>query len=296
MRYAACDVGTNSCRLLVAEVGEEEKIRIVLKEVVTTRIGEGMHVSGWLQPGAINRTLNCLDSFIDIMRRCQVTERVFVATSAVRDAINRDDFIVLAEERIGMPIQVLDGKREGELSYQGAKAGLGLRANPLLADVGGGSTEIILQRRGIKSFSINVGAVRAWEADWNENEIKTRLAAGIPKGIKAKSKPLVLVGGTATSLVAMKKGMTEYDPEQVQGEILTLPEISSYYTRLDQLTLEERKVIPGLQPERADIIVKGTLIIKCLMELLERQEALVSDSDLLEGLILTLHNKRSGQG
>ena len=291
MRYAACDVGTNSCRLLVAEVGDDGKIKTMLKEVVTTRIGEGVHESGWLQPGAINRTLDCLDSFIDTMRRNQVTERVFVATSAVRDAINRDDFLVLAEERIGMPIQVLDGKREGELSYLGAVAGLGLRTNPLLADVGGGSTEIIFKHRGIKSFSVNVGAVRAWEADWNEDEVKTRLAAGIPKGAKTKSAALVLVGGTATSLVAIKKGMTEYDPEQVQGERLTLPEINACHARLDRLTLEERKALPGLQPERADIIVKGVLIIKCLMELLGRGEALVSDSDLLEGLILSLHNK-----
>ncbi len=296
MRYAACDVGTNSCRLLVAEVEEDGRIRTIIKEVVTTRIGEGMHGRGWLQPRAINRTLNCLDSFIDIMRRNQVTERVFVATSAVRDAINRNDFLVLAEERIGMPIEVLDGKQEGELSYQGAMAGLGLRTNPLLADVGGGSTEIIFRRRGIKSSSINVGAVRAWEADWSEDEIKARLAAGIPKGMKTKSNPLVLVGGTATSLVAIKKGMTEYDPEKVQGERLSLQEISAYHDWLDQLTLEERKTLPGLQPERADIIVKGVLIIKCLMELLERDEAVVSDSDLLEGLILKLHKKWSEQG
>lgn len=296
MRYAACDVGTNSCRLLVAEVKEDGRIKTILKEVVTTRIGEGMHGSGWLQPRAINRTLNCLDSFMDTMRRCQVTERVFVATSAVRDAINRDDFLVLAEERIGMPIEVLDGKQEGEMSYQGAMTGLGLRTNPLVADVGGGSTEIIIRRRGIKSYSINVGAVRAWEADWSEKDIKTRLAAEIKKGIKTKSNPLVLVGGTATSLVAIKKGMTEYDPEKVQGERLSLPEIKTYHDRLAQLTLEERKALPGLQPERADIIVKGVLIIKCLMELLERDEALVSDSDLLEGLILTLHNRLTRQG
>ncbi|MGE5543372.1 MAG: Ppx/GppA family phosphatase, partial [Bacillota bacterium] len=89
----------------------------------------------------------------------------------------------------------------------------------------------------------------------------------------------------------VKKGITVYDPSLVQGERLTLSEIQAFHDRLDQLTLEERKVLPGLQPERADIIVKGTLILKCLMELLKREEALVSDSDLLEGLILTLHNK-----
>ena len=244
-----------------------------------------------MSPEAISRTLNCLDSFMNIMRRCQVTERVVVATSAVREAINRDDFLVLAEERIGMHIQVLSGEREGELSYLGAKARLRLKTNPVLADIGGGSTEVIYRRRGIKSISIPVGAVRAMEADWDESDVKSRLAAGLPDKLGGKSSSLVLVGGTATSLLAIKKGMNIYDPSQVQGEKLTLQEISAYHDQLDKLTLDERKVLPGLQPERADIIIKGTLIIKCLMELLGREEALVSDSDLLEGLILTLHNR-----
>jgi len=296
LRYAACDVGTNSCRLLVAEITEDGKLEVLRKEVITTRIGEGLQRSSWLRPEAINRTLNCLESFMDIMRRCQVTERVVVATSAVREAINRDDFLVLAEERIGMHIEVLSGEREGQLSYLGAKAGLDLKANPLIADIGGGSTEVIHQRRGIKSISIPVGAVRAWEADWDEIEVKSRLAAELPDNMRTKSSPLILVGGTATSLVAIKKGMTVYNRSQVQGEKLTLLEINAYYDRLNQLTLDERKALPGLQPERADIIVKGILIIKCLVELFGRQEVLVSDSDLLEGLILTLHNKRSGQG
>lgn len=291
LRYAACDVGTNSCRLLVAEIRETNKLEVLRKEIVTTRIGEGVQRSGWLSPEAISRTLNCLDSFMNIMRRCQVTERVVVATSAVREAINRDDFLVLAEERIGMHIQVLSGEREGELSYLGAKALLSLKTNPVLADIGGGSTEVIHRRRGTKSISIPVGAVRAMEADWDEIDVKSRLAAGLPdKQLGAKSSSLVLVGGTATSLLAIKKGMNIYDPSRVQGEKLTLQEISAYHDQLNKLTLEERKVLPGLQPERADIIIKGTLIIKCLMELLDREEALVSDSDLLEGLILTLRN------
>lgn len=291
LRYAACDVGTNSCRLLVAEITENGKLEVLRKEVITTRIGEGLQRSGWLRPEAINRTLNCLDSFMDIMRRCQVTERVVVATSAVREAINRDDFLVLAEERTGMHIEVLSGEREGQLSYLGAKAGMDLKTNPVIADIGGGSTEVIHQRRGIKSISIPVGAVRAWEADWDEIEVKSRLAVEIPDNLRTKSSPLILVGGTATSLVAIKKGMIVYNPSQVHGEKLTLLEISAYYDRLNQLTLDERKALPGLQPERADIIVKGILIIKCLVELFGRQEVMVSDSDLLEGLILTLHNK-----
>lgn len=291
MRYAACDVGTNSCRLLVAEVLSEGRLEILHKEVITTRIGEGLEKSGWLKPEAINRTLNCLALFVEVMRRYQVSERMMVATSAVREATNREDFLVLAEERTGIHIEVLSGEREGQLSYLGAKAGLGLKANPVLVDVGGGSTEITHQRRGIKSVSIPVGAVRAWEADWDETEVKARLAAEMPANLGSKSSPLVLVGGTATSLVAIKKGLIVYNPAQVQGEKMTLAEINAYHDQLDLLTLDERRVLPGLQPERADIIVKGILIIKCLMEFMGREEAWVSDSDLLDGLILTRHTK-----
>lgn len=291
MRYAACDVGTNSCRLLVVEIRKDEKQKVLHKEVITTRIGEGLERSGWLRPEAINRTLNCLETFVDIMRRHQASERVAAATSAVREAANREDFLVLAEERTGMHIEVLSGEREGELSYLGAKAGLGLKGSPVLVDVGGGSTEVIHQRRGIKTVSIPVGAVRAWEADWDKAEVQSRLAAELPDNLGSKSSPLVLVGGTVTSLVAIKKGLTVYDPAQVQGEKLTLAEITAYHDRFDKLSLDERRALPGLQPERADIIVKGTLILKCLMELMGREEALVSDSDLLDGLIWTLHNR-----
>ncbi len=292
MRYAACDVGTNSCRLLVAEVLDDNKLKILQKEVITTRIGEGLEKSGWLKPEAINRTLNCIICFLDIVQHWQVSERVFVATSAVREASNREDFLVLAEEKAGQPIEILSGQREGELSYLGAKAGLGLKANPVLVDVGGGSTEISYQSRRMRSVSVPVGAVRAWEADWDETEIKVLLKAELPANLGSKSSPLVLVGGTATSLVAIKKGLTIYDPAEVQGEELTLSEIIALYEQLDHLTVEERRLLPGLQPERADIIVKGSLIIKCLLELMGKEKAIVSDSDLLDGLIWELRESR----
>ena len=226
------------------------------------------------------------------MQHWQVSERVFVATSAVREASNREDFLVLAEEKAGQPIEILSGQREGELSYLGAKAGLGLKANPVLVDVGGGSTEISYQSRRMRSVSVPVGAVRAWEADWDETEIKVLLKAELPANLGSKSSPLVLVGGTATSLVAIKKGLTIYDPAEVQGEELTLSEIIALYEQLDHLTVEERRLLPGLQPERADIIVKGSLIIKCLLELMGKEKAIVSDSDLLDGLIWELRESR----
>jgi exopolyphosphatase/guanosine-5'-triphosphate,3'-diphosphate pyrophosphatase len=280
-------VGTNSCRLLVADV-TENNLNQRLKRVVTTRIGENLQLTGWLKPQAIERTIDCLNQFVEEMRRWQVQEFMVVATSAVRDAYNRDDFLVLAQERIGLNIKVLTGEREGQLSYLGAKRGLNLKVKPIVVDVGGGSTEIIYEKRKTIVSSFSVGAVRATESDWDETTIKQLLSPGITATINPNRAPLVLVGGTATSLVALKKGMIEYDPLQVQGETITVAEIAQLYEMLSSLTLAQRMQLPGLQPERADIVLKGILIIKVIMEILNKEQAIVSDSDLLEGIVWTL--------
>ncbi len=284
MRFAASDVGTNSCRLLVAEISDTS-LSLIHKQVVTTRIGEGVERTGRLNAAAIDRTLDCLDIFADVVEKNDVISWRVAATSAVREAANSGDILNRAEERVGVKIEVLSGESEGELSFRGARARLALKSNPLVIDVGGGSTEIIYSSRGIKSLSIPVGAVRATEADWNENDIKARFSGEIEARVINRRRPLVLVGGTATSLIAVKKRLKVYDPDQVQGEIIRLDDIRTIYDRLAGMELEERRQVEGLQPERADIIVKGILIIRCLLEILGRNQAKVSDSDLLDGLI-----------
>ncbi|NLV16802.1 MAG: Ppx/GppA family phosphatase [Syntrophomonadaceae bacterium] len=294
MKFAVSDVGTNSCRLLVAEV-KDRSMNILEKKVVSTRIGEGLENSGWINPNAISRTLLCLSQFGQDIRKFQVDGSRVVATSALRDAANREDFLHLAEKTIGISVEVLSGEKEGQLSYLGAKGALDLKRNPLVLDIGGGSTELIYQAGDIKSLSIPVGAVRGLEAGWNEEDIRAKLINLIPMQVQLRKMPLVLVGGTATSLVTINKIMKEYDYQQVHGERLTLREINRIYHELDQMTVEERRQVPGLQPERADIIVKGIMIIKCLMELLNRRQAVVSDSDLLEGVIMELNQANQGE-
>lgn len=290
MRYGASDVGSNSCRLLIGSI-EGGSLKILEKRVETTRMGAGLESTGWIKPEAMERTLFMLTQFLDIMRRYQVVEKAMVATSVVREAVNQKDFLFLAKERLNIDIEVLDGQQEGFLSYLGAKKGLGLKTNPILLDVGGGSTEIAFHRRQTQVVSFPVGAVRATEEDWDEEAI--RLKIGRIESTFCNSRvPLVLVGGTATTLVSIKKGLKKYEPALVQGEELTLQEINNIYSRLNSLTLKEKQAIPGLQPERADIIVKGTLIVKCIMEILNRKQAIVSDSDLLDGIIWKLHEER----
>lgn len=292
MRYAASDVGSNSCRLLVAEVvGSDYKV--LEKKIRTTRIGEGLKGTGWLKPEAIERTINCLAEFLESMYSWQVADKVIVATSAVRQAANREDFLMLASERLGVNVEVITGEKEGHLSYLGVKRSLSLKSSPLVVDIGGGSTEIAYQRRGrIDVASLGVGAVRATEEDWPREEIESRLAKGLDEGWKNLRAPLVLVGGTATSLVAVKKGLVTYEPEMVQGERLHYREICRILDELEAMSLKERRKVLGLQPERADIIVKGILIVISIMEFLGRESAVVSDSDLLDGLIWEMAEAR----
>lgn len=290
MRFAASDVGTNSCRLLIAEV-VDHKLLTIFKRIVTTRIGQGVDQTGWLHPAAIARTVDCLGKFSEDMFHRQVSDKMVVCTSAVREAYNRDDFLVLAQERIGQKIEVLTGEQEGYYSYLGAKRGLKLKKNPLVVDIGGGSTEFILHIRKDHVLSLPIGAVRATEGNWDKAVVKQMITDGLKAQWYKSKAPLVLVGGTATSLVALKKRMRHYDPELVQGEILTLTEIEELYRKISGLSLEERKTLPGLQPERADIIVKGILIVISVMECLGRDQAIISDSDLLDGMIWTMHER-----
>ncbi|MGE5405709.1 MAG: Ppx/GppA family phosphatase [Candidatus Saccharibacteria bacterium] len=289
--YGASDVGTNSCRLLIAEINGTD-FKTLEKKVVTTRIGGGLEKTGWLRPEAMDRTLECLALFNDVMDRWQVVDRIIVGTSAVREAANREDFRVLAYERLGMDIVVLDGEDEGYLSYLGARRGLKLRRNPIVVDVGGGSSELACRSRKTRMISIPIGAVKATEADLDQKAIKDILTKGnILEFQDFSGAPMVIVGGTATSMVAMKRGLTQYASELVHGQSLSLQDIEELYKRLSSMPVEERRLTPGLQPERADIIVKGILIIRSIMELLKRDQAIISDSDLLDGLIWNMHEK-----
>lgn len=293
MIYGASDVGTNSCRLLVAEVHGTD-LKVLDKKVVTTRIGRGLKQTGWIKPEAMEQTLDCLVSFNADLDRWNVADRIVVGTSAVREAVNSHDFRVLASERIGIDIVVLNGEEEGHLSCLGACKGLKLTKDPIVVDVGGGSSEVAYHSNRTRMISIPIGAVKATEADLDQEAIKSILCKErIQEFEDFAEAPLVIVGGTATSMVAMKLGLTEYSSKLVHGQTLYLQDIKALHEHLDSLTLEERRQTPGLQPERADIIVKGILIIRSIMELLQRDQAIISDSDLLDGLVWRMHEKHT---
>jgi exopolyphosphatase/guanosine-5'-triphosphate,3'-diphosphate pyrophosphatase len=287
MRCGAVDIGTNSCRLLVAEVSAKNELTPLYTEMETTRIGAGINRSNQLQAEAIVRTLHCLTRFRERMQEFQVEKYRAIATSAVRDAGNRSEFTARAQMESGVEVEVISGEDEARLSYEGVIRGLKLSEAPLVVDLGGGSTEFICPAENIL-LSVPVGVVRAAEADTCAAAIIEQLQLVVGLKEQLLRHPLVMVGGAASTLVAVKKGLIHYRPELVHGERLTRTEISDLYDLLESLPLELRRRLPGLQPERADIINKGALIILVIMEVLAKREIIVSESDILQGLVWSL--------
>lgn len=287
MRFGAIDIGTNSCRLLIAEMSAKNELIPLYTELESTRIGEGINQSELLPEKAIIRTLHCLSHFRERMQEFQVEKYRAIATSAVREAANRAEFVARAGIESGLEVEVISGEEEARLSYEGVKRGLELGAGPVVVDLGGGSTEFICPEENIL-LSVPLGAVRAAEANMYASDILAHLHLVVCLKDQLAKHPLVMVGGAASTLVAIKKGLIDYRPELVHGERLNRTEIADLYDLLESLPLQLRRRLPGLQPERADIIHKGALIILVIMEVLAKTEIIVSESDILEGLVWSL--------
>jgi len=287
MRYGAIDIGTNSCRLLIAEVNAENEFNLLYKELETTRMGEGISQSNLLKEEAIERTLLCLNRFREKMQHYNVDKYRAIATSAVREAGNGAQFVGQARYLSQVEVNIVGGEEEARLSYLGVKRGLKLTMSPLVVDLGGGSTEFICPDEDML-ISVPLGAVRATEADMYAVQISQVLTPIARVKERFKNRPLVMVGGTATTLVAVKKGLDEYNADLVHGEILSRTEIGDLYNLMERMPLSLRRRMPGLQPERADIINKGALIMLMIVDALGKSEVVVSESELLQGVVWSL--------
>ncbi len=283
--YGAIDVGTNSVRLLVAEV-QNGNIRPLCKELITTRLGEGME-TGVLTESAISRTVEAVHRFAQIAFGYRVRSLRVVATSAARGAKNGH----LLTERLaalGITLEVVSGEREACLSYLGVVHGLSMPpGTPVVVDIGGGSTEIVYPhpREGLTAISVPVGAVRCSAPGWHCCCIEAELASPLA-GIRELPIPVLIgVGGTVTSLAAMEQGLATYDPAQVHGYFLPAGQVSAWLARLEGMTLAERKTLPGLMPARADIITAGVRILDMILTSGNHPGIIASETDLLEGLI-----------
>lgn len=285
-KVGAIDIGTNSTRLLVAEV-ESGRVRPVHARMVITRLGEGI-ATGRLNREAIRRTIAVLCAYRGILREEGVEQVAAAATSAVRDAADRDMFLDAVRRETGIEVRVLSGEEEAALGYRGVAAGL--EADPsaiVVLDVGGGSTEFVWTAAGTLQYrSLNVGAVRMTEQGADEDEIRTSLAPVIRELATRREFELVGVGGTITTLAAMNQQLTVYDPGLVHGYRLTYYDVGRLLAEIRGKSLGELRQTPGLQPERADIIEAGACIVAVVMRALDRGRIVVSEADILHGLAL----------
>lgn len=299
-RCASIDFGTNTARLLIADRHSDGRFEHVRIEREIVRMGGGFCREIGLSHEAIQRGMDCLTRFSDILKQYGLVSSRAVATSAIRDAANGSDFVERVRRQTGIDLIVIDGEREGELTLSGVIAGLDTPCDDLLVfDVGGGSTEYTLAHGGKAEYirSLPLGVVRLTEgkAGTDDMSAKIRKELGLlgqdleRSGLAVNSGSRVLVGtaGTATTLAAISLKMEDYDYRKVNNTVLKVEEIERIYSMLQPMSLEERVEVPGLEKGREDLIIAGTLITLQTMRMFGFSSLHVSDYGLLEGLIVT---------
>lgn len=301
MKYGVIDLGTNSMRLLLAEY-EDSKFTHREKHINTTRLGSGIDSNGNITKEAMERNINSLAEFKQIALEYGCNEVLCIGTAALRTAKNKDEFIKLAREVADVDVKVISGEMEAFLGYKGVIGGLNhLDDNALIIDIGGGSTEFIVgnSKEIIYRKSIDVGAlmltnkfVKKFPETDEEistiNEYIESLIDPIISKIKSLEKSLMLIGigGTITSVSAIFQELETYSMEKIHSSKVTSKEVERQISQIRKLNIEERRQIKGLQPKRAEIILSGELILKCIMDKLDLNEVVVSEYDNLEGSIL----------
>jgi exopolyphosphatase/guanosine-5'-triphosphate,3'-diphosphate pyrophosphatase len=280
MRVGAVDLGTNSTRLLVADVadGHVEEVGRVLR---ITRLGEGVDERRRLLPLPVARVRNVLSEFRRELDALGAERTLAVATSAVRDAENGEAFLGEVEWSYGFATRLLTGVEETRLTYRGVTAGRTIDPGTLVVDIGGGSTELILPDW---HDSIDMGSVRMTERFGEDAEAIDSAVEDVLPELDVRA--AIGVAGTITSLAALDLGLVEYEPERVHGHLLTAAAVDEQLARLAALPLEERRRVPGLEPARAPVIVAGAAILRAILRRFRLDEIEVSEHDLLHGAAL----------
>jgi exopolyphosphatase/guanosine-5'-triphosphate,3'-diphosphate pyrophosphatase len=295
-RVAVVDIGTNSTRLLVADVTEDRVTEVVRRSTVT-RLGRGVDLSGQLSAEAIEAACDAVAEYVALYEEAQAQEVVAIATSAVRDASNGEAFIAELRERFALGARVLDGEEEARLTYLGATAEHPPAVQTLVIDIGGGSTELIVGSGAEIGFhaSLQAGVVRhterhlasdppaAGELEALADDLRGPIEATADEMPGPKPSAGIAVAGTPTSLAAIEMGLEPYDPTRVHGHTLTLPAIQRLLSRLASAPLAERSRIPGLHPDRAPTIVAGVVILIESMRAFGLEAVEVSEHDILYG-------------
>lgn len=302
MRVAGIDIGTLTCRLLVAAVSSEGSVDAIRSERKILRLGEGVDHTKRLKPDAMARVIETIQDWKAIIESHGVERYTAVATSAVREAGNREEFLERVRRETGVEIEVIDGEEEARRTFLGIRSGLPDVRSILGLDIGGGSTEFIASRQGqpLKTTSIDMGVVRLTERVLQSDppratEIQQAetLIRDLTQGARRELgdlTDLMLVGtaGTITSLAAVAQELPAYDPARIQNYVLELPVIRRIERDVFGKTQSQRVGMPGLETGREGVIAAGVLILRCIMEELNAARCVVSEYGLREGVLVHL--------
>jgi exopolyphosphatase/guanosine-5'-triphosphate,3'-diphosphate pyrophosphatase len=296
-RYAVIDVGTNSIKFLVAELGAHGQYHVVVDRAEVTRLGQGIDAGGEIVPEALERALVAVDGMAEEATALGVRAMAAVGTAGLRAAKNREAVLEAIRSRCGVSIRVIPGEEEGRLAYQAVEAGLGATAGSLVVfDTGGGSTQFTFGQDGhiAEQYSVPVGAVRFTERFGLAGAVTTAVLDDAQAAIAAefssldgRPRPdaLVGMGGAITNITAVKHKMAVYDPAVVQGSVLERSELDRQIELYRSMDADGRRSIVGLQPKRAEVILAGALVVRTVMDKLGQTSLTVSDRGLRHGVL-----------
>ena len=307
-RLAAVDVGTNSTRLLVADVDGGEIAAEHAREMVITRLGKGVDRSGRFDPAALARTLEVLAGYAETCRRLDVGRRRLVATSATRDAADRRAFLDGVRDLLGVDAEVLTGQAEAAAAYRGATATLEGDLPTLVVDIGGGSTELILGDGSAARamISLDIGCVRLFERHLHHDPPTAEEAAALRADLAAHlaavgdvldpsaADRVVGVAGTVTTVTAIALGLEAYDPRRIHRATLDAAEIAAVADKLTAMTVAERAALPVMARGREDVIAAGALLLDELVRRFRIRQVIASETDILDGILLGLAERPGG--
>ncbi|SHH40156.1 Ppx/GppA phosphatase [Jatrophihabitans endophyticus] len=299
---AAIDCGTNSLRLLVADVNDAGVLRDVVRRLEVVRLGQGVDRTGRLAPAALARTRTVLRDYAALIREHDTAAVRMVATSATRDADNRDEFVALVQAELGVDPDVVTGVAEAELSFAGAASVLGDADRALLvADIGGGSTELVRGGDGgLRAHSMTVGCVRLTERHLHDDPPRPEQVAAVVADVRAAldvaradvplTEPATLVGvaGTVTTVAAIALAHDRYDPGAIHGASITRDQVHEVTERLLAMPRGERAALPVMHPGRVDVIAAGALVLRTLVDEIGADRLVASEHDILDGIALGL--------